>query len=126
MDEIKQGDCLRLTSFEYVSERGTRLRFKMPRKGTDIMGCVPTTPPPPRLQALFPSVVFEAEVPDGLDWEQFQDHMTNVSHDDLALHIGRQIIISIEEKMSVPRFPEMVVGVENRTIDDPWSASNEQ
>jgi hypothetical protein len=23
--------------------------------------------------------------------------------------------------MSVPRFPEMVVGVENRTIDDPWS-----
>lgn len=31
MEEIKQGDCLRLTSFEYVSERGTRLRFKMPR-----------------------------------------------------------------------------------------------
>lgn len=31
MEIMRQGDCLRLTSFEYVSENGTRLRYKMPR-----------------------------------------------------------------------------------------------
>lgn len=61
----------------------------------------------------------------GLDWEQFQDCMANVSHDELALHIGRQIIISLEGKMSVPELSD-VRGNPNRTIDDPWEASNEK